>query len=63
MANQHVRFDRGAINDSRCQTANLHATILHLLGLDHETLTWPHNGRDERLTDVYPAKVIDELLA
>jgi hypothetical protein len=49
--------------ENRCQTANLHATILHQLGLDHETLTWPHNGRDERLTDVYPAKVIHDLLA
>ena len=31
---------------------DLHATILHLLGFDHETLTFFHNGRDERLTDV-----------
>ena len=31
---------------------DLHATILHLLGLDHERLTFFHNGRDERLTDV-----------
>jgi hypothetical protein len=32
---------------------DLHATILHLLGLDHERLTYFHQGRDERLTDVY----------
>lgn len=31
---------------------DLHATILHLLGMDHESLTYRHNGRDERLTDV-----------
>jgi hypothetical protein len=31
---------------------DLHATILHLLGLDHTRLTFPHNGRDDRLTDV-----------
>jgi hypothetical protein len=31
---------------------DIHATILHLLGLDHERLTFRHNGRDERLTDV-----------
>ena len=31
---------------------DIHATILHLLGLDHEALTFRHNGRDERLTDV-----------
>jgi len=48
--------------EKRTQTANLHATILYLLGLDHETLVYPHNGRDERLTDVYEAEVINELL-
>jgi hypothetical protein len=31
---------------------DLHATILHLLGIDHERLTYRHNGRDFRLTDV-----------
>lgn len=41
---------------------DLHATILHLLGLDHEKLTWPHLGRDYRLTDVYGAPV-REILA
>jgi hypothetical protein len=47
---------------NRTQTADLHATILHLLGLDHEALTYSHNGRDERLTDVYEAKVLEPLL-
>ena len=49
--------------EKRTQTANLHATILELLGLDHQLLSWPHNGRDERLTDVYEAEVIKELIA
>jgi hypothetical protein len=31
---------------------DLHATILHLLGFDHEKLTFRHEGRDDRLTDV-----------
>lgn len=31
---------------------DLHATLLHLLGLDHERLTYRHHGRDDRLTDV-----------
>lgn len=48
---------------NRTQTADLHATMLHLLGLNHETLTFSHNGRDERLTDVYQARLIKELLA
>ena len=33
-------------------THDLHATILHLLGLDHEQLTYNYSGRDFRLTDV-----------
>lgn len=46
----------------RTQTADLHATILHQLGLDHDALTWFHNSRDEKLTDVYKARVIDRLI-
>jgi uncharacterized protein (DUF1501 family) len=41
---------------------DIHATILHLLGFDHERLTYRHNGRDERLTDV-AGEVIKKLLA
>jgi Protein of unknown function (DUF1501) len=35
----------------RVHVHDLHATILHLLGLDHTKLTFPHNGRDDRLTE------------
>lgn len=41
---------------------DLHATILHQLGIDHEKLTWRHLGRDFRLTDVY-GNVVREILA
>jgi hypothetical protein len=41
---------------------DLHATILHLLGLDHERLTYFHNGRSYRLTDV-AGQVIQEILS
>ncbi|MGL4463923.1 MAG: DUF1501 domain-containing protein, partial [Planctomycetia bacterium] len=41
---------------------DLQATILHLLGLDHERLTYRFQGRDFRLTDVHGV-VVDELLA
>ena len=41
---------------------DLHATILHLLGLDHERLTYLHNGRRFRLTDV-AGEVITDILA
>ncbi len=41
---------------------DLHATMLHLMGLDHERLTFRHSGRDFRLTDVH-GNVLRELLA
>ena len=41
---------------------DLHATILHLLGLDHERLTYRFSGRDFRLTDVH-GQVIREVLS
>jgi hypothetical protein len=47
----------------RCKVSDLHATILHLLGLDHTRLEYRHHGRDERLTDVYQAKPIRSILA
>jgi uncharacterized protein (DUF1501 family) len=42
---------------------DLHATILHLLGLSHEELTFLFQGLDQKLTGVEPAQVIRELLA
>jgi uncharacterized protein (DUF1501 family) len=48
--------------ENRVHVHDLHATMLHLLGLDHEQLTYRHAGRDFRLTDVY-GKVVSELVA
>lgn len=48
--------------DHECHVHDLHATILHLLGIDHEKLTFRFQGRDFRLTDV-AGKVIQPLLA
>ncbi len=42
---------------------DLHATLLHLLGIDHERLTYPYQGLDARLTGVEPARVVTEILA
>jgi hypothetical protein len=50
-----------AVKD-RAHLHDLHATILHLLGLDHELLTYFHGGRNERLTDVY-GQVIHGVIA
>ncbi|MEC7500885.1 MAG: DUF1501 domain-containing protein, partial [Planctomycetota bacterium] len=41
---------------------DFHATLLHLLGLDHERLTYPYQGRNFRLTDV-AGRVATELFA
>ena len=41
---------------------DIHATLLHLIGLDHEKLTYRYVGRDFRLTDVH-GRVVKEVLA
>jgi hypothetical protein len=51
---------RAVKNPTYCY--DLHATVLHLLGIDHERLTFRHNGIDRRLTDVH-GHVIKEILA
>ncbi len=48
--------------ENKVHVHDLHATILHLLGFNHESLTYYHNGRDERLTDV-AGHVVQEILA
>jgi hypothetical protein len=50
-----------AIQD-RVHIHDLHATLLHLMGLDHEQLTYRFSGRDFRLTDVH-GRVVNEILA
>ncbi len=48
--------------ENRVHVNDLHATLLHLLGLDHEKLTYRNNGRDYRLTDL-GGQVIRDILA
>jgi hypothetical protein len=48
--------------EGACWGYDLHATVLHLLGIDHQRLTFRHNGIDRRLTDVH-GHVIHEVLA
>jgi hypothetical protein len=59
----------GATDECGCYAAekkvhvhDLHATILHLMGLDHEKLTYRYGGRDFRLTDVY-GNVVKDIIA
>ena len=48
--------------ENKTHVHDLHATILHLLGLDHERLTFQHKSRDFRLTDVY-GEVVEPIVA
>ena len=42
---------------------DLHATILHLLGINHTKLTFKYQGLDARLSGVEPSRVVEEILA
>ena len=54
-------FGFAAVED-KVHVHDLHATLLHLLGFDHERLTYRYAGRDFRLTDVY-GEVVRAILA
>jgi hypothetical protein len=54
-------FGIAAVED-KMHVHDLHATTLHLLGLDHTKLTYRYAGRDFRLTDVY-GRVANEIIA
>lgn len=53
-------FGYYAVSD-KVDIHDFHATLLHLMGIDHEALTYFHGGRDFRLTDVY-GRVVTEML-
>jgi hypothetical protein len=50
-----------SVTDKPVEVFDLQATILERLGIDHERLTYRHQGRDYRLTDVF-GKVIQDIL-
>lgn len=51
------------VNEGRVHVRDLHATLLHLLGIDHERLSYKYLGLDFRLTGVLPARVVKEIIA
>jgi uncharacterized protein (DUF1501 family) len=55
-------FGYAAVQDV-VTAADFHGTLLHLLGLDHYRLTFRHDTRDERLTDIHEAKIVQPILA
>jgi hypothetical protein len=58
-ATDHIGY---RVVEGKIHIHDLHATMLHLLGIDHTRLTWNHVGRDFRLTDVH-GTVVKEILA
>ena len=48
--------------EDKVHVHDIHATILHCLGIDHTKLVYPYQGRDFRLTDVF-GDVVHEILA
>ncbi len=48
--------------ENRVSVHDLHATILHQIGMNHRDLVYSHDGRSERLTDEFPARVVTEIL-
>jgi hypothetical protein len=58
---QTDEFGFAAVED-KVHYHDLHATILHLLGLDHERLTYRYSGRDVRLTDI-AGRVVQDIIA
>jgi hypothetical protein len=60
----HGRTDDFSYNivEGGVHVHDLHATMLHLMGIDHERLTWRCQGRNYRLTDI-AGRVIPEILA
>jgi hypothetical protein len=51
------------VTDNPVHVRDLHATVLHLLGIDHERLTHRFQGLDFRLTGVEKSRVVKEILA
>jgi hypothetical protein len=49
--------------EDRVHVSDLHATILHLMGIDHRRLSFPHQGLNQRLTGVEERRVVTKVLA
>jgi hypothetical protein len=51
------------VGSGRVHVHDLHATLLHQLGFDHERFTYKFQGLDAKLTGVEPARVVKEIIA
>jgi arylsulfatase A-like enzyme len=52
-----------AVVENPVSVHDFHATVLHLLGLDHRKLFFPRSGLEERLTGIEPPRIVTDLLA
>ncbi len=55
-------FSYNVVSDG-VHVRDLHATMLHLLGVDHQQLTFPFQGLEQKLTGVNPSRVVQEIIA
>jgi hypothetical protein len=49
--------------ENKVSVHDFHATVLHLLGMDHRKLVFTREGRNERITDEFPARVLGEIIS
>ena len=49
--------------ENRVSVLDFHATVLHLLGLDHKRLVYNRNGLEDRLTGVHEPHIVEEIIA
>jgi uncharacterized protein (DUF1501 family) len=49
--------------ENKVSVHDFHATVLHLLGMNHRNLVFEREGRKERITDEFPARVLSEIIA
>jgi hypothetical protein len=52
-----------AASENICNVHDLHATVMHLLGIEHEGFTVKYQGLDARLTGVEPARALTDILS
>ena len=62
-AHGETSHDGSTVVDGAVHFRDLHATILHLMGIDHTRLSFPHQGLNQRLTGVEERRVITNALA
>jgi hypothetical protein len=62
-ASLHAADAKPNIVENPVHVRDLHATMLHLLGIDHRRLTFPYQGLDQKLTGVEASRVVRDIIS